>query len=89
MSKGGKSIIALPSTAANGTISKIVFNFEEGVPVTLVKSTPSTSAIFFAREETLIIPKFLKFKTSSFWIQIHFVAVLFILFLIITFVLLS
>ena len=38
MSKGGKSIIALPSTAANGTISKIVFNFEEGVPVTTTRN---------------------------------------------------
>lgn len=38
MSKGGKSIIALPSTAVNGTISKIVFNFEEGVPVTTTRN---------------------------------------------------
>ena len=34
MSKGGKSIIALPSTTAKGTISRIVFTFDEGVPVT-------------------------------------------------------
>ena len=34
MSKGGRSIIALPSTAAKGTVSKIVFNLDEGAPVT-------------------------------------------------------
>ena len=34
MSKGGKSIIALPSTAAKGTISKIVFTLDEGAAVT-------------------------------------------------------
>ncbi|MBQ3436997.1 MAG: acetyl-CoA hydrolase/transferase family protein [Fusobacterium sp.] len=34
MSKGGKSIIALPSTAAKGTISKIVFRLDEGSAVT-------------------------------------------------------
>ena len=34
MSKGGKSIIALPSTAAKGTISKIVMNLDEGAVVT-------------------------------------------------------
>lgn len=34
MSKGGKSIIALPSTAAKGTISKIVFALDEGSTVT-------------------------------------------------------
>ena len=33
-SKGGKSIIALPSTAAKGTISKIVFTLDEGATVT-------------------------------------------------------
>ena len=34
MSNGGKSIIALPSTTADEKISRIVFTFEEGVPVT-------------------------------------------------------
>lgn len=34
MSKGGKSIIALPSTAVKGTISKIVFNLDSGSAVT-------------------------------------------------------
>ena len=34
MSKGGKSIIALPSTTGKGTISRIVFTFDEGIPVT-------------------------------------------------------
>ena len=34
MSKGGKSIIALPSTAAKGSISKIVFTLDEGAAVT-------------------------------------------------------
>lgn len=34
MSKGGKSIIALPSTAAKGTISKIVFSLDDGATVT-------------------------------------------------------
>ena len=34
MSKGRKSIIALPSTAAKGTISKIVFTLDEGAAVT-------------------------------------------------------
>lgn len=34
MSKGGKSIIALPSTASAGKISKIVFNLDEGCTVT-------------------------------------------------------
>lgn len=34
MSNGGKSIIALLSTTADEKISRIVFTFEEGVPVT-------------------------------------------------------
>ena len=34
MSKGGKSIIALPSTTAKESISRIVFAFDEGTPVT-------------------------------------------------------
>ncbi len=34
MSKGGKSIIALASTAAKGTVSKIVFKLDEGAAVT-------------------------------------------------------
>ena len=38
MSKGGKSIIALPSTAAKGTISKIVFNLDNGSAVTTLRN---------------------------------------------------
>ncbi|SQC99068.1 Propionyl-CoA:succinate CoA transferase [Fusobacterium necrophorum subsp. necrophorum] len=34
MSKGGRSIIAMPSTAAKGTISKIVMNLDVGATVT-------------------------------------------------------
>lgn len=34
MSKGGRSIIAMPSTAAKGTISKIVMNLDTGSAVT-------------------------------------------------------
>lgn len=34
MSKGGRTIIAMPSTAAKGTISKIVFMLDEGTAVT-------------------------------------------------------
>jgi 4-hydroxybutyrate CoA-transferase len=34
VSEGGKSIIAMPSTAKNGAISRIVLNFEEGACVT-------------------------------------------------------
>lgn len=38
MSKNGKSIIALPSTAAKGTISKIVFTLDEGAAVTTLRN---------------------------------------------------
>jgi 4-hydroxybutyrate CoA-transferase len=34
LSKGGKSIIAMPSSAKGGTISKIVANIDEGAAVT-------------------------------------------------------
>lgn len=34
MSRGGRAIMALPSTAANGTISKIVPFLDHGAPVT-------------------------------------------------------
>lgn len=34
MSKGGKSFITLPSTAKNGTISRLVPHLETGTPVT-------------------------------------------------------
>ena len=34
MSKGGKSIIALPSTTGKGFVSRIMFTFDEGVSVT-------------------------------------------------------
>ena len=34
MSKGGRTIIAMPSTAAKGKISKIVFLLDEGAAVT-------------------------------------------------------
>ncbi|MHB1126703.1 MAG: acetyl-CoA hydrolase/transferase family protein [Bacillota bacterium] len=37
-SPGGKAILALPSTAANGTISRIVPTFKEGTPVTTTKA---------------------------------------------------
>ncbi|WP_426350749.1 acetyl-CoA hydrolase/transferase family protein [Alloiococcus sp. CFN-8] len=38
MAKGGKSIIAIPSTAANGTISKIVPFLDEGAAVTTCRN---------------------------------------------------
>lgn len=34
MAMGGKSIIAMPSTAANGTVSRIVSLIEEGAAIT-------------------------------------------------------
>ena len=38
MSEGGKSIIALPSTAKNNTISRIVTKLDEGACVTTTRN---------------------------------------------------
>jgi acetyl-coA hydrolase len=38
MSKGGKSIIVLPSTTGKGFVSRIMFTFDEGVPVTISRN---------------------------------------------------